>query len=238
MGTEGALRQGADYVLLLNNDTLVDPSFLGELVQVGQTDPQIGILGPKILYASEPERIWYAGGRVKYGACHHLGLDELDQDGKFSRVQDTGFISGCAFLVKAKVLREIGLLDPKLFVYHEDTDFCMRARNAGYRCVFVPTARVWHKVSRTCGHESAFTLYLSTRNQLAWVAKHVPFPYKPAALAFTFTKKLLKMTILASRSRTAASAVWAGMWAFLRGAYGPPRKERPERQVVPSNLAG
>jgi len=235
LGIEDALCRDAAYVLLLNNDTVVDPDFLTHLVQVGESDPRIGILGPKIFYASEPQRIWFAGGYVRYGtgACGHLGHDQLDQDGKFSHIADTPFITGCALLVKSAVLREVGLLDLRLFVYWEDADFCMRVRKAGYRCVFVPMARVWHKISQTCGLESSFTLYLGTRNQLTWTAEHIPFPYKPGALAFVFTKKLLKMSLLAFKNRDSAAAVWAGIWDFLVRAYGPPRKERmPGRQAT------
>jgi GT2 family glycosyltransferase len=228
LGIEDALCRDAAYILLLNNDTVVDPDFLTHLVQVGESDPRIGILGPKIFYASEPQRIWFAGGYVRYGtgACGHLGHDQLDQDGKFSRIADTPFITGCALLVKSTVLREVGLLDLGLFVYWEDADFCMRAQKAGYRCVFVPMARVWHKISQTCGLESSFTLYLGTRNQLAWTAKHIPFPYKPGALAFVFMKKFLRMGLLVFKNRDSAAAVWAGIWDFLVRAYGPPRKER------------
>jgi GT2 family glycosyltransferase len=229
LGIEHALGNATDYVLLLNNDTVVDPNFLNYLVQVGESDPRIGILGPKIFYSSEPQRIWYAGGYVKYGigACRHLGQDQLDQEGKFSRVEDTEFITGCAMMIKSVVLREIGLLDSRFFIYWEDADFCMRARNSGYRLVFVPMALVWHKVSRTCGVESPFTLYLTTRNHLIWVAKHVPFPYKPVALAWAFAKKLLKAALLALKNRDSAAAVWAGIWAFLFRVYGPPREDRP-----------
>jgi GT2 family glycosyltransferase len=223
LGIKEALRHDAAYVLLLNNDTVVDPEFLSLLVEVGETDSTIGIVGPKIYYASDPKRIWYAGGRIKYGACHHVGIDALDDGDKYCQAEDTGFISGCALLVKSIVLRDVGLLDNKLFVYHEDTDFCMRARKGGYRCVFVPAALIWHKISRTCGHESAFTLYLSTRNQLTWVANHVAPPYRRAALAFTFAKKLAKMVMVGAKNWRLGAAVWAGMWAFLRGVYGPPR---------------
>jgi GT2 family glycosyltransferase len=229
LGIENALDNGADYVLLLNNDTVVDPKFLSHLVQIGESDPRIGILGPKIFYYSEPQRIWYAGGYVTYriGACRHLGQDQLDQEGVFSRVEDTEFITGCAMMIKSTLIREIGLLDSKLFIYWEDSDFCMRAKDAGNRLVFVPTALVWHKVSRTCGAASPFTLYLTTRNQLAWVAKHVPFPYKPGALAWTFAKKFLKAAQLSLKSRESAAAVLAGIWAYLFGVYGPPRDNRP-----------
>jgi GT2 family glycosyltransferase len=240
LGIEEALRRGAAYVLLLNNDTIVDPHFLTHLVQIGENDSRVGILGPKIFYASEPQRIWFAGGQVKYwsGRCGHLGQDQLEQDDRFSHIEDTGYITGCALFVKSTVFREVGLLDPKLFIYWEDWDFCMRVRKAGYRCVFVPMARVWHKVSRTCGEQSSFTLYLGTRNQLICVAKHIPFPHKPAALAFTFMRKLVKMSLLVLHNRDAASAVWAGILAFALRVYGPPRKEwvpggQPSPRPVP-----
>jgi GT2 family glycosyltransferase len=228
-----ALQDGADYVLLLNNDTVVDPCFLSVMIEVGETEPMIGLIGPKIYYASNPKRIWYAGGRVNYDGCRHLGMDELDDETRFSRTEETGFISGCALLVKSVVLREVGLLDEKLFAYHEDTDFCLRACKAGYRCVFVGKALVWHKVSRTSGPESAFTLYLSTRNQLACVANHIALRYRPAVLAYTVAKKLAKMVSLGSRSWSSGIAVWAGIWAFVRGVYGPPQDGwMPKPQVL------
>ena len=240
LGIEYALNHGAAYVLLLNNDTLVDPGFLSHLVQMGETDPRIGILGPKIFYASEPTRIWFAGGNVRYGkgSCDHVGKDQFDQDGKFSHTQDTAFITGCAMMIRAEVLLKIGLLDSRLFIYWEDNDFCMRARNAGYRRVFVPAAHVWHKISRTCGLESSFTLYLSTRNQLAWIAKHVPFPYKPFTLAFTLGRKVAKILIYSFRRHNLAAAVWAGIRDFFLGVYGPPRKEQrqPGRQAASASV--
>lgn len=223
LGIDHALQRGAKYVLLLNNDTLVDPEFLRILIEAAETDDKIGMVGPKIYYASEPRRIWYAGGRTNSWGCHHIGLDEFDTGTKFSRIEQTGFISGCAMLIKSRVLQEIGLLDDRLFVYHEDTDLCMRARKANYTCVFVPQSVIWHKISRTCGRESNFTLYLSTRNQLAWIARHAPAPYKPAVLACTFAKKLAKMALLGSRNRHSGRAVWAGIVAFVRDEYGPPR---------------
>jgi GT2 family glycosyltransferase len=230
LGIESALRRGADYVLLLNNDTFVDLGFLRNLVQVAETDPQIGILAAKIFYASDPRRIWYAGGCVKYlsGLCLHLGLNELDQDGRFSRVADTEFISGCVMMVRSSILREIGLLDERLFIYWEDADFCMRARKAGYRCVFVPMARVWHKISRTCGEQSPFTLQLTTRNHLIWVRKHIPFPYRSIALPLAFARKLMKAAKLIFQNRDSAAAVWAGILDFVFGVYGPPQQRRPE----------
>jgi GT2 family glycosyltransferase len=234
LGIEQALRGEADYVLLLNNDTVVDSGFLSALVATGETRPDVGVLGPKIFYFSDPERIWYAGGRLRYGtgACRHVGLNEMDRDGRFSATGDTPFVTGCAMMVKSAVLRQAGLLDARLFVYWEDTDFCSRVTEMGYRCMFVPNSLVWHKVSRTCGRETPFTLYLHTRNHLSWVAKHVPLPQRLGALPLVLARKLTKMSLLVARDRGCAAAVWAGVWAFLRGKYGPPKAEwMPRRQT-------
>jgi GT2 family glycosyltransferase len=235
LGIRDALERGTDYILLLNNDTIVDSHFLAHLVTAGEMESEIGILGPKIFYASEPERIWFAGGELDYvgGGCRHRGKGQFDSDDKFSRSEETAFISGCAMLVKAWVFQRLGLLDEKLFIYWEDMDFCMRARKAGCRCFFVPEAKIWHKVSRTCGVQSRFTLYLSTRNQLNWVTEHVPYPYKLCALFLTFLKKFRLICLFAPKNRQAAAAVWEGMQAYLWGVYGPPPKGKPPGRQLP-----
>jgi len=237
IGIEDALQRGTDYVLLLNNDTVVDPQFLTNLVDAGEGDPHIGLLAPKILYDSEPQRIWYAGGYFQQitGICRHFGLDEIDNEQRFAKIRDTQFITGCAMLIKASVLRTIGFLDARLFVYWEDTDFCMRASNAGFRSVFVPNARIWHKISRTCGTDSPFTLYLTTRNHLIWVAKYIPFPYKPAALALTLGRKISKACRLTFSNRKSSTAVWRGIRAFFMREYGPPWQQKRRAASVTSS---
>jgi GT2 family glycosyltransferase len=224
LGIEHALRCDPDYMVLLNNDTFVDPYFLNNLVQVAESDPRIGILGAKIFYASEPQKIWYAGGSVKYlrGLCLHLGQDRMDQDGEFSRVADTEFVTGCLMMVRSSILSKIGLLDDRLFLYWEDTDFSMRVQKAGFRCVFVPTAHAWHKISRTSGERSPLTLYYTTRNHLIWVKGHVPYPYKPIALPLAFVRKLLKAAGLTFQNRASAVAVLTGIRDFVFGIYGAP----------------
>lgn len=231
---EAALQQQAAYVLLLNNDTFVDPAFLSRLVECGESDPEIGILGPKIFYASEPTRIWSAGVYVKYGVGMALcrGMDEIDQ-GQFNDIEDTPCIVGCALLIKSEVLQDIGLLDPRLFVYWEDSDFCMRAQKAGYRCTFVPNALVWHKVTRTCGSGSAFTIYLFARNRLVWIKRHVPFPYKPWALALALARMTASALKRSLKGQYSAAPLWAAIRDFLLGVYGPPpRGDQPQTVAV------
>jgi GT2 family glycosyltransferase len=227
LGIEDALGRGTDYVLLLNNDTLVDPDFLLSLVQAGEADSRNTILGPKIYYASDPRRIWFAGGFVSLvsGRYGHIGQGKIDENSGSVNATATGWITGCALLIKSFVFEEIGLLDSKLFAYAEDADFCFRNRAAGYKCILVPSAKVWHKISRTSGGQSPFTLYLGTRNQLIWISRHVPYPYKPLALAYSLTKKFLKASLLLLDDTRSARAVLSGIAAFFARRLGPPGKE-------------
>jgi GT2 family glycosyltransferase len=191
-GIRLALAEGADYVLLLNNDTEVDPSFLDELVRVAESDPEIGIASPKIYFYSEPDRLWFAGGRIDFwkGQTLHLGDGEID-DGKYDQVGDTGFVSGCAMLVKRKVFEDIGLLYEPMFLYYEDSDFCARALRAGYRIVMAPKARIWHKVSSTTGKVKDLQWFYGTRNMLIFEKRNAGI----ARLAFFIPYYLAKFVV-------------------------------------------
>lgn len=160
-----ALRNGADYVLLLNNDTVVDPKFLTRLVDAAESSPDIGIVGPKIYYFKEPKRIWFAGGKINYwsGNTSHIGELE-DDEGQYDEARDTDFITGCTMLIKRKVIDSIGLLNDRLFLYYEDSDFCARAHRHGYRIIFVPSSVIWHKVSSTASKIKDIQFYYGTRN--------------------------------------------------------------------------
>lgn len=163
-----ALSEGADAVLLLNNDTEVAPDFLQHLVTVVEADPQIGMVGPKILFYDEPERIWYAGGRADYAVWPpftHVGENELDGPA-FAASGDTDWITGCCLLVRAEVIREIGVLDPAFGFVCEDVDWCLRARRAGWRLWYEPKAEVWHKISRSFKRSGMRSYYYADRNCL------------------------------------------------------------------------
>ena len=154
VGIRRALDEGADFVLLLNNDTVVDPALLDRLVEVIAGSDEIGIVGPKIYYASPPDRIWFAGGEVllSRGLSRHIGIRERDT-GRYDSIRDVDYVTGCALLARREVFEKIGYLDPVFAAYYEDTDFCMRARRAGFRVVYAPAGKVWHKISASTGGE-------------------------------------------------------------------------------------
>ncbi|MGC8654645.1 MAG: glycosyltransferase family 2 protein [Candidatus Kryptoniota bacterium] len=152
VGIDHAMANGADYVLLLNNDTIVDPDFLSKLVQAANDNPDVGILGPKIYYYNNPKMIWFAGGAIDWrsGWTHHIGIHEIDT-GQYNRITETDYITGCCMLVKRNVIERIGKLDESYVMYGEDVDWCIRASRAGFKLLYVPSSIIWHKVSASSG---------------------------------------------------------------------------------------
>jgi GT2 family glycosyltransferase len=151
VGILRALQDGCSHILLLNNDTLVDPAMLSELLRASQTWGD-AILCPKIFYANDSNRLWYAGGlmSLRRARLGHRGIRELDQ-GQFDEEEETGWATGCAMFAPRKIFETVGVLDESFQLYSEDVDYCLRARAAGFRIVYVPKAKVWHKVSASVG---------------------------------------------------------------------------------------
>jgi len=149
-----------DYFLLLNNDTVVEPAFLKELIKTAARNQNIGIIGGKILYYSKHNIIWDAGGKlntIRPGA-KHFGRGELDR-GQHNEIRVVTFITGAAMLVKCRLFLDIGLLDDCFFFGVEDYDFCQRAIIAKYSLMYIPEAIIWHKVGVSRKHIHDFIWY-------------------------------------------------------------------------------
>ncbi len=177
LGIARALELGVDFVLVLNNDTEVEPGAVAALVDEARRTPDAGALCAKLLYADPPDRIWFAGAefdprRGYNGRQRGYG----DADGPaFAAVAETDRACGAAMLVPRQVLERVGVFDPALFLYSEDTDWSLRARAAGYRLLVVPAARIRHRVSVAAGGESSpTTLYYGLRNTLVVCERHAP----------------------------------------------------------------
>jgi len=176
VGIRYALRDGAEYMLLLNDDTEVAPDFLTKLIDVAESRPDAGMLGPKIYYYDQPEKIWFAGARFNPETCMASSF-EVDQTVKCEDTVpiESDFITGCALLVKREAIEKIGLLDERIFIYCEDLDWGLRLIKAGLRNLVVPEARIWHKVSITVGGlDSPFTIYHKTRSRLLITKLYAP----------------------------------------------------------------
>jgi hypothetical protein len=143
-----------DFVLLLNNDTVVHPSFLGQMVKAAKANRRIGIVGPKILYYARKKVIQTTGGRMVWwlGLTWNIGADRFDCK-KFDLRSYRDWVSGCAMLIKTEVIQKIGFLNEFFFQGNEDYEYCYRARSKGYDVVYEPSAMIWHKVSKSSRRE-------------------------------------------------------------------------------------
>jgi hypothetical protein len=171
-GLRHALARGADYVLVLNNDTLVAPDFLDRLVDAAERHPNAAFVGPMVYHHSEPQVIQSAGGLMtRYWRAYHRGQNDCDS-GQYSGVDRVTWVTGCAIMGRRRALEAIGLIDPEFFIYSEEVDWCLRAGERGYEVLWVPQARIWHKGARRDYRPSASVVYLSVRNELLLLQKH------------------------------------------------------------------
>jgi len=173
VGLQRALDAGYDSVLLLNNDIVVDRGMLRELVACAASDPRIAAAGPKIYFFDRPETIWFAGGELPLwrGWSKHRGLREVDR-GQHDLERDVDYLTGCAFLVRREALADVGLFDTGFAMYAEDADWSFRARARGWRLVYVPAARMWHRVSASAGPRSWFKMRRRLASQARFLRRH------------------------------------------------------------------
>jgi len=199
-GIKYALEKNVDYVLILNNDTVVDENFLVNLVNNKNAD----ISSPKIYFEKGfefhkdrytekqlGEVIWYAGGNIDWQNIigKHIGVDEVD-NGQFSKSREVDFATGACMLVKREVFEKIGYFDEKYFLYLEDMDFCVRAKKAGFKILFEPKAVVWHKNAASIGGSgSNLQDYYFTKSRLLFALKFAKLRTKFAVLKQVYSSK-------------------------------------------------
>lgn len=217
IGIQWALDQGYDYIALLNNDTVIAPDML-ELLCQNTSDHSVSV--PKMLYFSRPDVIWYGGGRInrKTGNAEHIDMNQKDPGD--TTVRKCDFATGCCIMVPASVFQKVGMLDEKFFMYCEDTEFCLRLKEHGISINYVPSAKLWHKISQaTGGDESAFSIYYMTRNRILCLRDHKKvFSY--VALSFTVATRIIRMIQMALKGKSEWKAFQKGVLDGLRGVIG------------------
>jgi len=174
-GIRAALADGCESVLLLNNDTEFDPDLFEVLIWF-LSRSRLGMCCPKMMYFDDQNRIWAAGGELQswlgYRA-RHFGLNELDA-GQHDSPRIVTYVPTCCVLIRRQVFDEIGLMDPRYFVYLDDVDFMYRALKASVKLLYVPYAKLFHKVGRlTGGVESPFATRYCTRNRVFFLLQHL-----------------------------------------------------------------
>lgn len=222
IGIDFALSNRAEYVLLLNNDTVVDPHFIDKLVKVAESDPQVGIVGSMVYFMDNPKKICFAGGRRKWNTqWAHIGLEEIDE-GQYDEVTETEYIYGCALMLKREVIKRVGVFDPDYFTYVEEVDLNYRVQKAGYKIVFVPQSKVWHKIaaSNKGGRTSPVRQYYMTRNNLLFLKKNgTPLDILKFSI-LVLPKWFIKAVISLRHETSTFRATIRGLADFFNGKFG------------------
>lgn len=190
IGLREGLMRGSKYLLTMNNDMIVKQDFLDILVNRMEEHPEVAVSTPLIYYMDPKNVIWCAG--CKYTI---RGFKPLCQGDKDTGNLKEGYVDGCdcVLMIRSRVLEREGLLDKDFFIVHEFTEWCLRVTNKGYKCLFVPESRVWHKVEVSLKgneKESEIWVYYNIRNWLRTVKKNKNFIYFVSVL-------MLESTILA-----------------------------------------
>jgi hypothetical protein len=164
----------SDYVLLLNNDTVVENGFLEPMVEISENNKDIGFVGPKTyFYHPYPQKIIQitGGGSIdlKKAKTFQRGYQE-EESGQYSESVDLSYVGGSCVLVKNEILNKIGLLDERFFMYWEDTDWSYRGNKKGYRSVYQPKSIIWHK--HGASSKPCFELYYLSRNRIFFMKKN------------------------------------------------------------------
>ena len=228
VGIRHALECGSDYIFLLNNDTTVEPCALSTLVAAAQAEPGFGLLAPVIHCFYPPREIWFADSRLELhrGAAWH---DNSRQPERTHQPYEVPWATGCAMLIRAALLRELGGFDDRYYLSWEDVDLCLRVRKAGLAIATVPAARIYHKGGRSGQRMPDGQYYYTVRNSLLLIREHLKWPVYPAAALQILWLSLRNCRRLYSRepgefSRYARTTLH-GVRDHLHGRYGAYRPQ-------------
>jgi len=225
LGFREAMRRGHDYILSLDSDARVDVSLIEELIAVAEADPRIGVLGPKTYNDDDSRTIQCVGGRILWteNVTRERGAGEPDR-GQYDTLTDIDYIPGFAFMARGDVFVQLDALDETFEGYgHEDTDFCLRAKQLGYRIVYVPRAVVWHKGSATIGGYSARRKYLEAVNSVLLVRRYGSAAQRLKYAVYAGFGLIYALGVQAPRGNAKAVGAKArGLWRGLFKPLPPP----------------
>lgn len=216
IGIKWAIEHNFDFVLLLNNDTVVDEDMILRLLEYAD-DTTITV--PSMFYHSKPDMLCYGGGFVNKitGSAKHKRINEIVEV-DFMKPENCTFATGCCMLLSTYIIKKIGMLREDFFMYCEDTEFCIRAIKGGIKILYIPQAKLWHKVSSsTGGSGSAFNTYYMTRNRLWCIELHKDFFYATAKPFTLITRKILAIM---SKNEKVREAFLRGIKDYQEGVIG------------------
>ena len=212
LGLTEALKGKHNTFILLNNDVLVKKDFIKKIISSPIIKPDVGIVGGLIYFApgfefhhkykksDKGKVVWYAGGQIDWPnvLASHIDVDKVDT-GAYKKPVATDFVTGCLLITKRSILEKIGLLNNKYCLYLEDADFNIRVQKAGYKTIFDPNIKIWHKVAQSSGIGTPLNDYFITRNRLLFGFKYTPFRTK-----FALTREAIKKLFIGTKAQKIA----------------------------------
>lgn len=210
IGIRKSLAYEADFVIILNNDTVIDKDMIKIMVETSLRYPD-SIIVPKILYEADKDILWYAGGFFSRLVWKPKSRGENEKDqGQYDEDSDCDYANGCCMLLPQKVFISLGFMDESFFLYYEDTEYSLRAKKMGIKIRYSSKARMYHKVNAsTGGNSNPVCAYYISRNWIMCMRKRMP----PFRYAIFFLYYIL--------NRMACFGVWAlqGKWKMINAGY-------------------
>jgi GT2 family glycosyltransferase len=222
LGMAFLVEKGVKYIFSTTNDVMVDAEMLNVLVDYAEKHPDAGVLGTKIYFFDRPDVLWHAGGSISpfHGHSRHIGWERKDH-ARYGQVRECDFVTGCGYLLRAEVLKKIGYFKEDLIFYSEDAELCYRFREAGYKVLFIPEAKMWHKTGTTLAKNRPVQLHYSTRNQLYLLQRHRVGYYPLILWVNAIAVSGFKMALFTLMLRWKNSlGIYRGVRDWRRGKYG------------------
>jgi GT2 family glycosyltransferase len=223
----------ADYALVMNNDTIIDPYAITELVRVADADAKIGFVTGKVYYYNMTNILQTVGKEndpIRWNG-DHIGCGEQDL-GQYDEVRELHFADDIFTLASKHLYDEIRGYDPMFFLQGEEYDWQARAKNAGYKIMYTPRAKLWHKVSMTLGKDSALKAYYDARNPMLVVMLHKPQCFFRRYFWNHLRKDIMYSSLIYVKQGriTPAMAKWQGLMSGLK--WGIRKKKLTIKHVV------
>ncbi len=219
IGMRLAEEHGADYLLILNNDTLCEPGLLEPLVGAAESDRGIGLLSSLICYADDRDTIWWGGGNFsKWLTPRYRSQGDKKELLEGSPPLETDWTSGCATFMPVRVYRELGGFDERFFIWCDEWDLSLRVRQSGYRTVIVPGSVLYHKVGKALGITSPLTFFYALRNMLIFRRRYMSRPKWILFITFYMPYKFVQALHYSLKYRD--KSYWLGFMDIVADGLG------------------
>jgi GT2 family glycosyltransferase len=210
---------GADFCLVMNNDTIIDSKAIKEMVNIAEHEDDIGFVTGKVYYYDEPDVFQTVGMQedaVRWFG-EHIGAREQDI-GQYDEVSERAFADDVFTLIRKQLYSETGGYNPVFFLQSEETDWQARAKKLGYRIVYTPHAKLWHRVSVTLGLDSALKAFYDARNPMLVILLHKPAAFFRRYFWVHFSRDIARSSLvyLKQGRLTPALAKWQGLFSGIK----------------------